>query len=285
MSHFTTLIIGDDPETQLEPFYEQGDEGDYFMEKEYEVRIADFEKAAKEVLKKARKSALEEAQEVADGKKPRNPLAGAPSNYWRQAFEKYQKQLAEGKFEEMLRDWYGGTVDEEGLYYVTNPNAKWDWYQLGGRWSGYFILKPGKKGVLGEKSWTNEKEETPLRRADQARKGDIDFEAMKAARLKDAEETWAEYEKKKKEPDFDATQAYFGFGIRKEDTKESYLARRGTFSTHAVLKDGDWFEVGKMGWWAVVTDEKDASEWEAEFAKLLDGLPDDTLLSVYDLHI
>jgi len=34
-----------------------------------------------------------------------------------------------------------------------------------------------------------------------------------------------------------------------------------------------------------VTDEKDEGEWKAEFRKLLEGLPDDTLLSVYDCHI
>jgi hypothetical protein len=38
-----------------------------------------------------------------------------------------------------------------------------------------------------------------------------------------------------------------------------------------------------MGWWACVSDEKD--NWSEEFAKLLDEIPDDTLLSVYDCHI
>ena len=40
-----------------------------------------------------------------------------------------------------------------------------------------------------------------------------------------------------------------------------------------------------MGWWGFVSDEKDESEWENEFKKLISDLPDDTLISIYDLHI
>jgi hypothetical protein len=50
---------------------------------------------------------------------------------------------------------YGYTlVDENGEVTATidrtNPNAKWDWYQVGGRWNGYFKLKDGTLGLLGE---------------------------------------------------------------------------------------------------------------------------------------
>lgn len=62
-------------------------------------------------------------------------------------------------------------------------------------------------------------------------------------------------------------------------------ARDQAISTHAVLKDGVWCERGEMGWWGVVSDAKSADEWLSEVAKLLESLPDDTLLSVYDCHI
>jgi hypothetical protein len=52
-----------------------------------------------------------------------------------------------------------------------------------------------------------------------------------------------------------------------------------------VVKDGQWYEKGKMGWFACVADEKDEDVWDREFAALLDGLPDDTLLTVVDCHI
>jgi hypothetical protein len=33
--------------------------------------------------------------------------------------------------------------------YWCNPNKKWDWYTIGGRWRGYFPVKPGISKVVG----------------------------------------------------------------------------------------------------------------------------------------
>ena len=36
--------------------------------------------------------------------------------------------------------------DENGnLYYWTNPEAKWDWYEIGGRWENTVVTKDGEK--------------------------------------------------------------------------------------------------------------------------------------------
>ena len=55
--------------------------------------------------------------------------------------------------------------------------------------------------------------------------------------------------------------------------------------TFAVVKDGEWYERGEMGWWGIVSDEKDTEVWNNQFNKLLNDLPEDTLLSMYDCHI
>jgi hypothetical protein len=39
---------------------------------------------------------------------------------------------------------------EEGFDY--NPNAKWDWYAIGGRWKGFLPLKQGAMGKLAEQN-------------------------------------------------------------------------------------------------------------------------------------
>ena len=47
--------------------------------------------------------------------------------------------------------------------YMSNPNAKWDWYQEGGRWSGYLTNKEGGKTdveLLTEVDW--DKTDTPF---------------------------------------------------------------------------------------------------------------------------
>ncbi len=68
-------------------------------------------------------------------------------------------------------------------------------------------------------------------------------------------------------------------------SKEEFVkkAYNSSISTFAVLKDGKWYEKGSMGWWGMVSDEK--SDWDEEFTKLLDSIPNDTSLSVYDCHI
>jgi hypothetical protein len=52
--------------------------------------------------------------------------------------------------------------------------------------------------------------------------------------------------------------------------------------TFAVVKDGKWYESGE---WGCVANKKAEDLWESEFGKLLDGLPDDTLLTIVDCHI
>ena len=228
----------------------------------------------------------------------------------------------------------------------TNPNAKWDWYQIGGRWSGFFKKKPEAIGLLGDRSWTNAGEEIPEDRADQITKVDVDFEGMmseagtKAAEqfdlyiqhFGDKEEGFIPWNKVR--TDFEAESKtinearefyhsqplklaiaeYLRTHDRKGDTPEAKLsswllwnnpedmligqgtveqrreryitlARANSIMTFAVLKDGQWYERGSMGWWGCVSNEKDTFEWANQYLNLIENLPDDTLLTVVDCHI
>ena len=63
-----------------------------------------------------------------------------------EAEEKYETEKDKySTFEEFVSEYYGYEWNEtEGGYgYYTNPRAKWDWYQLGGRWTGFFKMKQG----------------------------------------------------------------------------------------------------------------------------------------------
>lgn len=57
-------------------------------------------------------------------------------------------------FEEYMKDWERATFDEEmqDYGYWENPNAKWDWYLIGGRWSDRLVTKDGVTGKKGEPS-------------------------------------------------------------------------------------------------------------------------------------
>lgn len=188
---------------------------------------------------------------------------------------------------------YHGIEDNEEQGYSFNPQAKWDWYQLGGRWSGFFKLKPGAKGVLGKRSWSNENEPIKPNTADQALKKDIDFDAMSQDNFEVASSTYDEFEEKLKSGEIDSAIGYFHYGVENKgdrdnyipETREEYLKRQAVVVTFAVLKDGKWYERGEMGWWGIVSDEIEVDKWNDEFKKLIDELPDDTLLSLYDCHI
>lgn len=168
----------------------------------------------------------------------------------------------------------------------TNPNDKWDWYSVGGRWAGFFKLKPGViVAERGEQSWMQKMsgEAYPEGHADRAYKGDIDWAGMKASRIVEAEKAWADYDAQKDK--HDAKDPYWHFGIQKGESREAFIKRKGSISTFAVIKDGKWYERGSMGWWAVISDEKDQDAWDREFMKLFESLPEDTLLTLVDCHI
>lgn len=300
-----------------------------------------------------------------------------------------------------MEDWCGFEERDEktGKYgYWENPHTKWDWYQIGGRWNGFFRLKKllalppdlsqnlegvgltfnelyvlanlkkensdkfdsvirkfkGKKeqietlinqitnnyletfrpGELGEPSLLclHDENYTPPNKgyADQARKGDIDFEYMiEEAGIKARDQyllvqdffggeipkirPWKEFLENEKDSlgieecrklyhDQDAIRKLHSDLLkdhpRKEElnwidledfqmSEEEYVAeaKQRALITFAVLMDGKWYERGKMGWWATVSDEKDLMMWEQEFNKLLDTIPDDTLLTIVDCHI
>ena len=262
-------------------------------------------------------------------------------------------------FAEFCKDWYGhevvpfGTepdiadkhkygytlVDENGEVIKTvdrtNPEAHWDWYQIGGRWNGFFKMKPQTIGVLGEASavavgFDKDYKPPTADRADIAMKGDIDIDGMRDQAAEKANEdydlyekvtagtpsclTWQEVQAKhqtgellddgdpkinweaarkeyREQPRVAALQANsetLWFNLEDfQHGRAAYVqeARDAAFSTFAVIKDGKWYERGEMGWWGAVRGEKNEQQWGAEFSKLIDNLPDDTMLTVVDCHI
>lgn len=180
-----------------------------------------------------------------------------------------------------LLDYHGIKDVNAKEGYWRNPDGRWDWYVIGGRWLGYFILRSGTRGQLG-KSGTGDNK--PEHDADVAKAKDIDWEAMRANNLKRAEKTWAEYEAKKKSgAEF---HPYFDFGIEKEeaDNRSLFIKRNSSIATFAVLHDGQWYSRGNMGWWGAATNEKEQDEWQAEFDKIIASLDPDDEVTLIDCH-
>lgn len=261
------------------------------------------------------------------------------------------------EFAEWVTDWYGWEhvppgeePDREGTHKYgwcrvdaagdvvecvdrTNPNGHYDWYGIGGRWSGFFRLTENVfAGALGEPGtyerllpWEErdrlQAERLVNRQVDQARKRDIDFEGMRDAAATEAldrydrvhaviagreVQSWEDVRVRHEEDYKAARKEYWEQPVLRDLNEsgdqelrfllriENYLvsreefearARRNAVQTFAVVKEGQWYEKGEMGWFGLATDEKDEETWSREFEALLDSLPDDTLLTVVDCHI
>lgn len=311
MSHFTVLVIGAEPEKQLQPFHEFECTGtsDEFVQ--------DIDQTAE-----AREEYADRTRDKNEEKKSFAAFVEGWYGYEVVPFGEQPDLEGRHKFGYVLVNEAG---EAEKVVRRTNPNKQWDWYQLGGRWAGFFRLKPGAtSGVVGTTGLFTA--EAPAGHADAALKGEIDFEAMRiAAEGKAAERydgiraiidphldtplvRWDDMRNKyhgdqatleggidaarkayhaqpavaalKKEHPFTSIEDFLG-------DRETYIRHAGIQSsmTFAVLKDGQWYERGSMGWFGFVADEKDSGTWIEEFGKLVSSLPDDTLLSVYDCHI
>jgi hypothetical protein len=199
----------------------------------------------------------------------------------------------------------------------TNPNSKWDWYSIGGRWSGMFRLKPGAEGETGCPGVMGTCSNDGPEYADQALKGDIDFEFMRNEAKEKAEEEYEEAMKaiqgltrpewnswnelRESMDDIDkARDIYrddpFFKALRQVNAwepekflvdKESFIERasRNAVQTFAILKDGKWYEEGEMGWFACVSNKKEPEDWDELYFQILESIPDDVTLTVVDCHI
>lgn len=319
MSHFTVLVIGENPEEQLQPYHEYECTG---IKDQYVFDVDKTEEVSKWLLEE-----LFVGESKKDGKLDSHFSEKSASEELK-SFSKIKRQeYLEMKgtdiFEE-IKDYHGYEFKDGKWIRFTNPNKKWDWYQLGGRWTGFFKLKLGANGETGEPGIMTASAEKGY--ADVALKKDIDFEFMrneaanKASQKYDfafsiigqlpVNETWESIRERIKDTDKARNEFWeqprckawkeaeakdfknwpMSYNSSPDDfviTKEEYIqnARNSAISTFAVIKDSKWYERGSMGWFGCVSDEKDTDEWEKQFSELLDSIPDDTLLSVYDCHI
>lgn len=228
------------------------------------------------------------------------------------------------------QDTSGGrvAVDENGeviaVYNRTNPNKKWDWWAVGGRYSNRLRVKGDTAAI------------------DSAAVGNIDFDAMlhdrkRAARdrlheavqklmlkhpdmkmdqeqvlklwaagvvaLKAARHIWEEQGKavafheflKTHEPE-NAFAYASKLGVMQElewsggfpdDQADllAYIEGLPAISTFAFLTpDGKWYEQGEMGWWGCVSNE-DKVAFDISFKQMLDSLAPDQFITFVDCHI
>ena len=179
-------------------------------------------------------------------------------------------------------------MDEEGNILSTyNPESKWDWYSVGGRWGGELKIKKSKVKEYGSDT------------VDEALKGDIDWAAMNSIEPEQRERAkrfWKYYVMEEPYPGTEEEKRdELGFIMYKPEyylkrykTIEGYLKSISTWYLRAVLDDdGEWHEVGQMGWFGCSSESEDEdAKWEDEFYdRFIKPLPEDAMLTVIDCHI
>lgn len=144
--------------------------------------------------------------------------------------------------------------------YWQNPNAKWDWYdEGGGRFRKY------AEELIG---------------AQRVAVADIEFDTE--AHRRAAEEWWQENmdaDGKPKTP--------FALWENGGMTREQFVESRAHLSFRAVVTpDGEWHEVGEMGWWGISSESADEMfDWRIHFEERFLKPHMDCTLTVVDCHI
>lgn len=193
--------------------------------------------------------------------------------------EEYLVGKSDQELWESIAEEYGNRTDELGNIYSTyNPNSKWDWYQVGGRWGGDLKVKRSARKNYGEAD-----------QVDEARVGDIDFNydleaynralrfwdvVVDDAPQRDDEDIFTIYNK----------QYYLDY----YGDRETYARYCSQWSTFAVITpNGVWHEKGEMGWFGCSSDTPDDSKrWNETFQeRFIESADPDWILTIVDCHI
>lgn len=160
--------------------------------------------------------------------------------------------------------------DEEGNEITTyNPDSKWDWYSIGGRWDGSLDKEQGKNTLLiKDIKWDNSTEEE---KEYYKRYWEVVVEGQP---LKEDEDKMKFFSLYKKE-------YYIDF----YHTKEEYVNRVSKNYTYAVITpEGEWVAPGEVGWFSTSEDSGQQREYENWFYKYMEEHPD-YYFTLVDCHI
>lgn len=325
MSHFTLMLklettdhsrqnITNMIENAMEPFYEQIEDDSPYRE---------FDDHTDEVIKEYENDTVKRV--VFNGKMfskyELDKLKG----------EDFSKDLPEidvpikqvyATIEEYNEDYHSYKNIAGRWGYFHNPNAKWDWYVVGGRWPKKFmgLLKDGKKPLDAD--------------FNMVKIGDLDLDKINADMQDELEKLWAvfvEYdygrtEAPKEDPfkfwtvdeaierhsfvkRFDKNdpalascyhvlpengrQTEYTWAYPSQVTKEEFFAKVfgycNPIRTYAVLnQDGQWITPGDMGWWGISHAEAEnmleySNKWMENI--ILPDIDKNIVLVVVDCHI
>ena len=180
-------------------------------------------------------------------------------DYVRKNYTDYYSKSDDECWSAMASD-YDYNVDDEGNIYSTyNPKSKWDWYTIGGRFSGHCM--PVDEDYVKDIDFSPNKDEYEY--------------AIK----------WWQDNVEGDGRDLFYTRDYY---TDRYGTKEKYAEQYASFSTYAVVTpDGEWHAPGEMGWFGCSseTDEEFRDWYDHYKERFIDTADPDWILTIVDCHI
>ena len=217
------------------------------------------------------------------------------------AREEYDDNYSEKELIKSYAEDYGYIVLDDGLYSTYNPNSKWDWYLIGGRFSDGLELtdegideaiKSYDHGWFGQAS--EEEQIEYVKYADSAPIKYIKWFTPLSQEEKDKLRRWWEINVEGDElRNGEEKDKYFFWNPewfkRRYKDADTYIKLKEMITFFAVITpDGKWYAPSNMGWWACTDGEpEDELRWDLEFYdKFIEpNLNSDLICTVIDCHI
>ena len=281
------------------------------LKDEYENKSVDCIKFSDGKITPINHTAIREKYEVRDGdvyekadngaksEKPAKGITLLPNVQYKEIYKTF-KEFAEKE------SYYDYNEEYGGYGYMSNPNAFWDWYSIGGRWPRLFLVKDECTEVsVGTR--TCDAGEAQFKTPDgykwvcAARKKDIEWQTMSEWKKQKASEEFKMFEKwfKDRKCPKDAYVSITDNGIErfgtalyiKEETLDENLTRLGVVSkhkypnlAHAYLAD-DGYYYAEAYWNPNAKDSAVTETWRTMLDNYIDSLSDDTVIVGVDCHM
>ena len=180
-------------------------------------------------------------------------------DYARKNYTGYGEKSDDECWQAMAEEYDGRTDGEGNIYSTYNPDSKWDWYCIGGRWSGELID------------------------GDEAKVKDINF-APDQETYDRAIKAWEDI------VDHDGKHSIYSkeYYLERFGTAEKFAEYSSRFSTYAVVTpDGVWHAPGEMGWWGCSSESDDEyRDWQEHYKeRFIDTADPEWILTLVDCHI
>lgn len=267
MSHFTVAVIHK-PEQSIEellaPYSEHIEVEPYVYETKTEM-IQEMKNLADDIRYRIKHGTIEEKT----------------SSYHDVVLEAFTDE----EFYQACIEWHRidkERIDENGNWLTTyNPESKWDWWVIGGRFSGMLKVPRDRlpEDIVNyleddDVYWITD--EAPIRLVDFSPNNEV-YDAYY--------KWWKDYVDNDDAPweDLYNKNYYKNYYANAED----YAKRSSRFNTFAVITpDGKWHERGEMGWFACSSDTPEESKnWDDNYYKFIENAEPNDIMTIVDCHI